>query len=486
MPLSIEEREKVYKLWGNDVRAFAEDFFPHLLKKRSSGFHDVIYRELPKHQYMLVEVFRGGAKSTLGLIIYAIHFAIFKRYGDISLLSKSETFITNEAMRVIKKEFESNAMIRQFFGDMTTGKWAETYFVLSNGVAFEGQGIGGQLRGGRRGLIVLDDLEDEESVLSDEQREKLRKRVLKELIPKLLGNGQMIYFGTPVHTLCFLRQIADTPDNGWFKLRFPAYKVLEDGSCPEIEGNEAWADEFPHSRLQDIKQKLGSNYFSSEYMCKPVSDETAPVKDKDLRYWKELPSQLSCVIAVDPAYSEDVKSDYKVASLVGIDPQMNRYLVNYIRTHSSIGDFIDSVINMYLANRDKVQTVGVPDSGTEKSFFQSFLKQCESRKVNVPIVPLKNVSVSSGQSIRNKIKRITATLQPLFEAHRYWIGEEMFEAREELLTIGSSIHDDIVDTMTYAEQILVPNYVDVKSEVGRYGEMLEVEKIKKGDFGYGL
>jgi hypothetical protein len=34
----------------------------------------------------------------------------------------------------------------------------------------------------------------------------------------------------------------------------------------------------------------------------------------------------------------------------------------------------------------------------------------------------------------------------------------MKEAKEELLSIGSSRHDDIVDAMAYAEQILTPSY----------------------------
>ena len=67
--------------------------------------------------------------------------------------------------------------------------------------------------------------------------------------------------------------------------------------------------------------------------------------------------------------------------------------------------------------------------------------------------------------MRNKRDRVVAALQPLFEQGKYFIGQSMLEARDELLTIGSSRWDDIVDTMAYAENILTPAYLRKEEEV---------------------
>jgi len=90
--------------------------------------------------------------------------------------------------------------------------WSETYFVLSNGVAFERFKVSVvSLRGGRRGLIVLDDLENEETATSEDQRDKLKRRIGKEIAPKLLPEGEMVYVGTPVHQLCYIHQVYQNP-----------------------------------------------------------------------------------------------------------------------------------------------------------------------------------------------------------------------------------------------------------------------------------
>jgi hypothetical protein len=479
--LTKEEQLVYFNTFKDDLYEFARFFFPHLLGKPSAPFHKEIYKELgAQNKYLAVEVFRGGGKSTIGLIIKPIHFAIFKPIGDITLISKSESFVLNEINRKIKSEFETNERLRAFFGDMVTPKWSETYFVLKNGIAFEGLGIGGQLRGGRRGLIVLDDLEDEETAISEEQRDKLKRRIGKEIAPKLLPEGELVYFGTPVHQLCYLHQVIQTPNNGWKKCIFPAYV----NGVQEV-GHEAWADMFPHSRLVEFKTTWGSNYFSSEYLCNPIVGENCPIKEDQIRFWTELPKQYSSVIAIDPAYSDDTSSDYKVASHVAIDQGGNRYLLSYIRTHDSIGEFQDQIINMFLSNRLSITGVGVPNSGVEKAFFDSFMRKCEERKVSPPVMELKNAFQRSGSSstIRNKTARVVASLQPLFQQGKYYISPQHMEAREELLTIGSSKNDDIVDTLAYAEQILQPVYFSMQE----YQESVEdLESADRGATGYGV
>jgi hypothetical protein len=475
-----EQAIKAWKVFSKDVGAFGRFFFKHLMGYESPKFHEEIYDELPKSNYLAVAAPRGHAKTTVGLIIYPIWHALFRKVGDVSLLSASEDFVIREISGKIKREFENNERLKLFFGEMKTSKWTESYFVLKNGIAFEGGGISGQLRGGRRGLIGLDDLENNETVESEEQRSKLKDRINKELIPKLLPEGQMIYFGTIIHSLAYLKQIIDIPDNGWKKLIYRAYP-------DEIQesGHELWQAMYPHALLQDRKAKMGSSSFSCEYMNNPVSDETSPIKENQIRYWKDMPTQYSSVIAVDPAYSEDMTADFKVAVHVGMDHATNRYLISYIRTHAPMGEYIDSILNMWMGNRGTITGIGIPNQGVEKSFFSSFMKRCDERKVNPPIVELKHSfsNVATNISARNKKSRIIAGLQPLFEQGKYYIHANHQEAREELLTIGSSRWDDLVDAMTYAEQILTPTYYEATPNV----ELVGANTNREGtDYGYGV
>jgi hypothetical protein len=77
---------------------------------------------------------------------------------------------------------------------------------------------------------------------------------------------------------------------------------------------------------------------------------------------------------------------------------------------------------------------------------------------------------------------VVAALQPLFEQGKYYIHGNHIEARDELLTIGSSRWDDLVDAMAYAEQILQPVYYNT----GKEDYWADEEKVYHGDTGYGL
>jgi len=294
----------------------------------------------------------------------------------------------------------------------------------------------------------------------------------------LTPEGQFIIIGTIIHPLSVLADLLAI-DNGWTKSKYQAYK---DGK--QEAGYELWPELWDHPRLQTRKKEIGSFAFSSEFMNSPISDETAPIKEDQIRTWKTLPVQYNSVIAVDPAYSEDENADYKVAVLVFCDTQANRYLAHYIRSHSKIGEFQDAVINLWLQNRGTITGLGIPNSGVEKGFFDSFMRKCDDRKLYPPVIELKNTFTQPGTNVsaRNKSSRVIAALQPLFEQGKYFIGIEMLEARDELMSIGVSKHDDIVDALAYAESIIVPSYFSPNIKTEMRGEPTIPNKVA---FGYG-
>lgn len=452
----------------NDIGFFAKVFFPHIMNKEPANFHKEVFNDLRTANYYACAAPRSHAKSTLGLIIYPIHYAIFRPIGDISLISQSESFIINEIVRPIKREFETNQLLKESFQITKTAKWSETYFVLSNGIAFEAGGIGGQLRGGRRGLICLDDLEDDESVNSEEQRLKLRNRINKELMPKLLPNGQIIYFGTPISPLSFIWNLIKS-GKGWTKRHYDCYV---DGI--EAPGHELWPEMLPHDELQRRKERMGSFAFQAEYRCQPISEATAAIKENQFRFWEDLPKQMSIVLAVDPAYSEDPKADAKVCVAVANDEQGRRYLISYVNTHSPTGDFIDSILNMYIQHKDIITAVGLPKGGGDTEFWSSFMRRMEERRMNLPLVELKNTFTTAGGAQKsNKRSRAIAALQPLFESGKYFIHANHIEALDQLRQLNTDTeqaHDDIIDAMAYAEQLITPFYFDTTIVQDDYGD----------------
>jgi hypothetical protein len=476
--LSDTERAEVLRPYYNSFSLFVEKFLEKWLTSEVPEFHRTIYGLVPKNKRLVVAAPRGFAKSTIISRFYPLWLAVFGRAKDITLISASETLAIG-FLRDIKREIESNRMILDMFGDLRTDKWTENLIILKTGTTIRARGAGGQIRGFRPDVIICDDIETDESVESEEQRKKLKDWLFKACLNTLLPDGQFIIIGTIIHPLSVLADLL-VMDNGWTKEKFQAYK-----NAVQEPGNELWGQLWTHEKLQIRKKEIGSWAFSAEYLNNPVSNETAPVQEKHIRYWSELPKQYSCVIAVDPAYSDDETADYKVAAVVAIDSQSNRYLVDYIRTHNPIGDFQDSIINLFLRNKDTLTGVGIPNSGVEKGFFDSFLKKCEARKLlSIPVVELKNTFTNAvtNVSARNKKARVISALQPLFEQGKYYIHGTHIEARDELLTIGSSRWDDLVDAMAYAEQIIQPIYFDT----GLKEDFSEEQTVNHGSTGYGI
>ena len=478
--MNEDDRAYYYALFKSSLFEFVKYFLSDHLTAIIPDFHREIYTQLPDTERLCLAAPRGSAKSTITSVFFPLWLALFEKRKDIVIISASEG-LAIELLRKIKREIEYNPKIKFFFGDLGSNKWTENHIVLKNSkrVSIRARGAGGQIRGFRPDVVICDDIETDESVESEEQRKKLKDWLFKACLNTLLPGGQFIIIGTIIHPLCVLNDLLAS-DNDWPKKRYTAYK---DGI--QETGNELWPDLWPHNKLQERKREIGSWAFASEFMNNPVSDETAPIKENQIRYWKELPHQYSCVIAVDPAYSEEEHADYKVAVVVAIDQNLNRYLLSYVRTHAPQGEYFNAIANLWLQHKSVCTGLGIPSGGVEKSFYQSFLKHCESKNLYPNVVELKNVvkATAGGATIRGKKARIINALQPLFESGKYYIHANHYEAREELLTVGSSRWDDLVDAMAYAEQILQPIYFDMKMyEDG----VNEVERQNRGSTGYGI
>jgi len=482
MEITKEQATKLYDIWAADLLTWVEDFLGHFLTSKIPEFHREIYKLVQNEQRLALAAPRGFAKSAICSVFYPLWCALFMKKKDILIISASEG-LSIEWLRKMRTEMESNPLLLKYFGDLKSNKWTETHLILNNKqkTNIRARGAGGQIRGFRPDLIILDDIETDESVASTDQRTKLREWVFKACLNTLLPHGQFIWIGTIISPLALLQEMLDS-DNDWEKRKFRAYH-----DARQEEGYELWKSLWSHKKLQARKKEIGSTAFASEYLNDPILNEASPIKPHQLRYWTELPDDLSRVIAVDPAYADDERADYKVAVLVGINGLHSRYLDSYIRTHNPSGQFIDSILNMWLQNKDTVTALGIPNSGTEKEFFNSFMRKAAERHLYPPVVELKNAfKRGTDKVIRKKKDRIVAALQPLFESGKYYIHANHEEAKDELLTLGASRWDDIVDCLTYAETIITPNYIEPEvNKRGRYGELLSDEQEPKiFDYGY--
>ena len=188
--------------------------------RSSSGKIEAI--NLAVSDRMLFIMPRGVSKTTLvnghNLREIARHEAPFMVY-----LSESATHAEAQLLNV-RREIESNILFNAVFGtkrpDRTDSeKWPETLLHTTDGIVIAAKGRGGQVRGMninavRPSDIILDDVEDKESVKTEEQRSKAldwMKSDVEQALPQIGDQrGRIIVMGTLLHPEALLLRCENT------------------------------------------------------------------------------------------------------------------------------------------------------------------------------------------------------------------------------------------------------------------------------------
>jgi len=211
-----------------DMEYFCKAYLPHYFYQPFSRHHLEVFSDLHK----LVE--RGGgtrlvraaprehAKSTqltLGLPLYC---TCYELRHFIVLTSDSEDQASGY-LDAIQTELDENERIREDFGDLRGPTWNVTEMETSNGVCLIAKGIGGKIRGlkyknYRPDLIILDDIENDKNVKSDEQKRWAYEEWFLKAVMRAGGTGlggksltDIVVMGTILESDSVLKRIIDNP-----------------------------------------------------------------------------------------------------------------------------------------------------------------------------------------------------------------------------------------------------------------------------------
>lgn len=197
----------------NDFEFFCQSYFPHFIKGPPSLFHRWFFDNVPAlldeptGQYLNISAPRGEAKSTLGTQLMALWQVVTERQHLIPIVMDTTKQAMN-MMEAIKIELESNPRLQMDFPHACgRGRvWNVGIIVTANNRKIQAFGLSQSLRGlkhgpHRPGLVLLDDLENNENVRSKDQRDKLDNKIKKEIMPLGPPDGSMklLYLNTILH-----------------------------------------------------------------------------------------------------------------------------------------------------------------------------------------------------------------------------------------------------------------------------------------------
>lgn len=278
-------------------------------------------------KYTELIVPRGFSKTSIAGIGVPLYRAAYQETKFTVYVSESGPHASMQ-LNNVKVEIQTNEKFRAIFGVLNpelrdAEKWTSDLIETNTGVVFAARGRGSQIRGlnhrgNRPDQIILDDVEDEESVATDLQRQKVRKWFHGAVKPavesvKDADDRAIVAIGTKLHNDALLMTLASDPQ--WTTIMMDA--LLEDGTA-------LWPERMSLSKIEAEKRSYALagelDTFYQEYLpTKPAPEETAVFKKRHFKYdiRPDLDS-LRIGVAIDPAISEKRRADDAVIKAVGI------------------------------------------------------------------------------------------------------------------------------------------------------------------------
>jgi predicted phage terminase large subunit-like protein len=491
-PDGPEERRARVSRARTDLAFFGRTYFPHYFTTAPSALHAWFAGRFTAMIERAVTAGegdkeadaapRGNAKSTWTTFLLPLWCVCFglRRY----ILPVSETAAQAESfLSFIKTELESNGRLAQDFPN-ACGEgpvWRAMMVITRNGVKIHAAGAGQKLRGFRHGskrpdLVIGDDLENDESVASPDQRAKLRAWFFKALMKIGQPDTVFIVVGTVLHYDSLLSELLKKP--GWKGQKFKSViRYSQSGLWEEWErvfsdvtvGKEAaeqaadaffarnrdamldgtcvlWPEREPYYFLMKMRVSDGPAFFDSEKQNEPVNPEDCLFSGADIRFWEDGDADLSgapLFCAVDPSMGKAAKRRDPSAIVAG----RFKHGVLWVETADIEKRHPDKIIGDVLAYHARERFAAI---GVETVQFQEFFKDTLEKEAHARGLTLRAVEIKSRS---DKYLRIQ-TLQP-------WIKNGWIRLRrhhrtlfEQLRLYPAGDHDDGPDALEMLKSLV--------------------------------
>lgn len=366
----------------------------------------------------------------------------------------------------IKQHLQKNEELIRLYGKLYRKglKWSEDEMDIVGkplGVRepnISAAGVGGNLVSQHYDVIIGDDLVNLENSATRFQANKVIdwwQRSLSLLEP----NGTYLLIGTRwayYELYSYLQE--ELNDKVDFYIR-GAFK--EDGSL-------YFPERFNYQKLAELKALHGSYIFSAFYLNKPVDEDSAIIKESQLKYFTEeqdrdihtarLPDRLNIFAGVDPAFSQESGADYTGISVVGVDEFSNWFILKCSHEKLTSNELINELFE--INSEFSPETICIELIGGSQSILGAIQEEEKKRGVNLPLYEIK------AQGMVSKETRIRTSLQPKFEQGKVYLRKGMGELVDELLRFPKAPHDDMIDSMSLIDQVAyAPNSSEAKQQM---------------------
>ena len=418
---------------------------------------------------------RSHAKSTVVTHAYILASALFRDQSYIIIVSDTATQST-QFLGDIKKELLENDDLRNLFGVRGLLKDTEDDIIceMDDNHLFRIQAKGSEqkLRGlkwknRRPGLIVGDDMENDEIVMNRDRRIKFKRWFYGALLPALSDKGKIRIVGTILHLDSLLENLMPSSllsnvlnghksiiredlkeyTNAKLPWKSIKYRAHTDDFKKLLWPEKKSAEEFKAAKADYSRQGLGDVY-SQEMLNIPMDESDTFFRKADFNPMKveDKKKKLVYYATCDLAVSQSQKADFSAFAVAGMDGDGKLFLVNMYKERLDSLGIIETVF--------MIQRIYAPVLfGFEKGTIQKAIGPVLSVEMQKQGVYINTVLIAPSQDKLTRARSIQARMRAgavRFDKEGDWY--QPFE--EELLRFPRDKHDDQVDAMAYMGLLL--------------------------------
>jgi len=450
-----------------------------------------------KDKRVLIEAFRGSAKSTMmeWFVIYTAAIGSVPNFGKVdfiafvgdSMENGVKNFFRNVAGKIDRSDFLRNLITikRKTDGEME--------LVNADGKELNLKGYGAstnirgvRYRGSRPDIVILDDITTNEAINSETIQNTINDNFYKSVVPALHPTRfKIFYIGTPISEKDLIQQLSNNPK--WLVYKFP---ICEKFPCTKEEFKGNWEDRFPYESVRDTYDMLAASGkaqdFFQEYMLEITDLTTLLVEEGDIK-WFDLELVLknrqayNYYISTDFATSTKKSADYSTIGVWAVSSNNDWLLVDGQCVRQSMSENIDDLFKY--AQRWKPLSVGIESSGQQGGFLSIIQEMMIQRNIWFQFAKKPGSKEPGIRPLKDKVHRFVTGVQPKFKQGKIWLPKpellvrkapKLYQLVEELtnelskFTMAGGVkalaHDDALDLLNQLSEmeIYAPSEAEVR------------------------
>lgn len=394
---------------------FCRTFMPERFYKPFSRAHKEMFNLIDDDSKQLVAIAapRDFGKTTIFNMAHPAKKIVFQEKNYIIPISATGSSAV-EFSENLKLELMSNKWLTEVFGsiksrdvarDDRAGSFSTLEWVTDTGVKVLPRGAGQQVRGrqwrgDRPDLYIADDMETDEGVMSEEQRDKLRRWWMSAVMGSVEHSSKkwkIVVIGTILHEDSLLKRLLNKdmyPD--WHTMRIELCDDNYHSNWPEH-----MTDEEIRKKAEAFRAAGELDIFYREYRNLVVASENRGFRPEYFKPYSESERELNnnpgiiTVILSDPARTMKEGSCMTAVVAVSVDIHTQKvYVRDIVSDHMSPDDLYRQMFEM--ASRYNALILAPETTGLEEYILWPLKNEMARRNVHYIIVPVKPREAKTG------------------------------------------------------------------------------------------